>query len=242
LTVYFARVAGALYDKIIRWGPGFKHCNSLLDDFYSSLDACRIISVNNHMLDLDRLGEFRVSRFIRDPRDLIVSGYFYHKRGAEDWCNIVDPTLEDWRVVNGTIPADLPTGQSFSGYLQSIAPEDGLLAEMEFRRNHFESMRAWPDDHPCIRLFRYEDIVGNEVEVFQQIFAFYELPRSHRWMAARLADCLSARRQKKRLKHIRDPRPRQWVEHFTPRVTMRFEEQYGDLLDKLHYREAASLV
>jgi hypothetical protein len=241
LTVYFARVVGALYEKIIRWGGGYKHCNSLLRDFYASLGDYRIISINNHMLALDRLGDFRITRFLRDPRDLVVSGYLYHKRGAEDWCNVVDPTPEDWEVVNGVIPEGLSAGQSFSAYLQSLSLEDGLLAELEFRRRHFESMRAWPDEHPWITSFRYEDIIGNEVDIYRRIFAFYELPRSHQWMAARLADYLSARRQKKRLKHIRNPRPHQWVEHFTPRVTACFEEQYGDLLDKLGYRDAVAV-
>lgn len=31
-------------------------------------------------------GECRGTHIVRDPRDLIVSGYFYHLRTSETWC------------------------------------------------------------------------------------------------------------------------------------------------------------
>jgi len=36
---------------------------------------------------------------------MIVFGYVYHKRGTEDWYNIVGSLVEDWRVINGNISA-----------------------------------------------------------------------------------------------------------------------------------------
>lgn len=38
--------------------------------------------------------EYRGSHFIRDPRDLVVSGYYYHLWTREAWC--MDPGFE-WR-------------------------------------------------------------------------------------------------------------------------------------------------
>jgi len=39
----------------------------------------RVLSVNNRSdIPWDRLPESRGSYFIRDPRDLVVSGYHYH--------------------------------------------------------------------------------------------------------------------------------------------------------------------
>jgi hypothetical protein len=69
-----------------------------LNDFYEDHNKYGIVSINNHALDLARLGnDYRISRFVRDPRDLVISGYFYHRRGAEPWSTIVDPKSEDWR-------------------------------------------------------------------------------------------------------------------------------------------------
>jgi pyruvate/2-oxoglutarate dehydrogenase complex dihydrolipoamide dehydrogenase (E3) component len=55
-------------------------------------------SLSGHALDLDQFEDIKVIRFIRDPRDLIISGYFYHKRGGEDWCDYKNPTTVDYTL------------------------------------------------------------------------------------------------------------------------------------------------
>lgn len=93
-----------------------------MDYFYQESDHFHLTSINNHALDLEKLGsEVKITRFIRDPRDLVVSGYFYHIRGAEEWCKIVDPEPFDWRAVDGCIPDKMGADQSFSSYLQSLS-------------------------------------------------------------------------------------------------------------------------
>lgn len=73
-------------------------------------------------------------RVIRDPRDLIMSGYYYHKRAAEPWCKTVDPTEDHpaWKKVRGCVPTNLPSGYSLTGYLNEASLEEGLLAEIDF--------------------------------------------------------------------------------------------------------------
>ena len=236
LTIYYSRVMRKLYNVPWRFGAkGYRHFNSVIDDFYENLGRYRILSVNNHALDLDRLGDFRITRFVRDPRDLIVSGYFYHRRGAEKWCDVVGPRPEDWKVVNGNIPSDMPDDVSYAQYLQELSEEDGLMAEIEFRKHHYDSMAEWPDDHPQIRLYRYEDILGHEVETFADILSFYELSALDRALGRRLADKFSAKSQGKQMWHIRNPEPNQWKKRFTPRVTAFFEERHPGLIEKLGY-------
>lgn len=172
---------------------------------------------------------------MRDPRDLIVSGYFYHKRSAERWCEIVAPTKEEWAVVNGTIPGALTGRRSFAGYLNEVSVEEGLLAEMEFRRCHFEGKRSWRDDDPRVEVFRYEEILGNESEVFDRIFRFYGIPFVSRKIGLHYAHKFRAANRASRAGHIRDPRGGQWREHFTPLVAARFNQEYGDLIEKLGY-------
>ena len=153
----------------------------------------------------------------------------------EEWCNIVDPSPEDWRVVNGNFPQGMGAGHSLSSYLQSLNQEEGLLAEIEFRRNHLQSMRDWPQDDSRIRVYRYEEIMGNEEDVFANIAELYGLPLPHRKLARFFANKYSAKKRTGRTQHIRNPSPGQWQNVFTPRVSTFFREQYGDLLERYGY-------
>lgn len=236
LTVYFSRVLATICNRVIRFNGGYRHFNSLIDKFYHESDAFRVSSINNHVLDLERLGdEFRVTRFIRDPRDLVVSGYLYHKRGAEPWCNIIDPIDKDWEVVNGAIPKNLGGGHSFSAYLNSVSKDEGLKAEIEFRKRHFDSMMKWPMSDPRIKLFRYEDILGNEPDIFSKILEHYEFSWPERKLGKFLADRYSAKKQTEEMTHIRNPKIGQWKEHFSPEVIDYFNQQYGELLKRYGY-------
>lgn len=236
LTVYYSRIHNTLYNKILKYTLGYKHFNSLIDDFYNNFHHYKVTSINNHALDFNRLGsDFRISRFIRDPRDLIVSGYFYHKRGAEPWCNIINPKIDDWKVVNGCLPEEMTHGFSFSSYLQSLNTEDGLIAEINFRKNHFTSMRSWPDSDHRIKIFRYEDLIGNELDVFRELFSFYGLAWPEKRLALFLTNYFSARKQTGKTPHIRNARTSQWKEHFTPKVISYFEQHFGDLLERYNY-------
>jgi hypothetical protein len=235
LTSYFQKVASRLFRS--SFGPlgDYRHFNSRIDEFYRDCEKYAVASVNNQVLDLDRFEDVRVTRFVRDPRDLVVSGYFYHKRSAEPWCEVVAPTKEDWAIVNGTIPDALLGRRSFAQYLNEVSLEEGLLAELEFRRRHFESMSRWRDDDSRIEVFRYEEILGNETEVFDRIFRFFELPFSARQIGLHYVRKFRAGNRSGRGDHIRDPRSGQWRDHFTPAVTAKFNQEYGDLLDRLGY-------
>lgn len=235
LTVYFGRTMKAVFNRCLPWSRGYRHYNSQLDDFYGSFYTHRIASVNNHALDLERLGRFRISRFIRDPRDLVVSGYFYHKRGAEPWTTMAAPTAADWEIVNGRIPERMgATGTSFAVYLQSIPKEEGLLAELEFRAAHLTSMARWPADHPDIATYRYEDIVDDGPAVFRQLFAFYGLSPLERMLGNVLAHRYALGRRTAD-PHIRNPASGQWRQHFTPRVKEAFDSHYAGLIRQLGY-------
>ncbi len=237
LTVYFKRVFHGLFNRLLPWSAGYRHFNSHLDDFYASFESLRVASVNNRALDLERLGPFRITRFLRDPRDLVVSGYFYHRRGAEEWVRKPAPTAQDWYFANGCLPRGLVDhGGSFAEYLQSVPLEEGLLAELEFRRHHFESMADWPREHPRILTFRYEEMLGHETEVFRRLFEFYELATHERALGMWLARRYSIRKiAAAGDAHVRNPSSGQWREHFTPRVRKVFDAEYGGLIRQLGY-------
>lgn len=235
LTVYYGRVMRGLFNKVLRWSGGYRHFNSNVEEFYRGSDRFRLASVNNHAIDLGRLTPFRMTRFLRDPRDLVVSGYFYHKRGAEEWAREPNPTDEAWRLVNGLVPRGMKgSGLSFAAYLESIPEEDGLLAELEFRRAHFDSMAAWPHEHPDVLVQRYEDVLGDEKQAFARIFEHYGLSELERTVGGFFVR-RHALKKRPSDPHVRNPSSGQWRKRFTPRVREAFEAQHPGLIQKLGY-------
>lgn len=234
LTQYYMKVLRKIYN----WGrinDNYRHFESIEGVFYNNLERFRVLSTNNFRIEPDRIeGDFRISRFIRDPRDLIVSGYFYHKRGAEPWFRMKNPTAKYWEPLNGNVPEEMPENLSFAEYLTGLDKEEGLIAEMKFRKHHLESMRHWQEDER-IKLFKYEEIIGNEVQVFKEIFEHYECSPLTQKMAQFWAKRYRYNGNKTMASHIRNPKPGQWEAHFTPKVKKYFRDNYEDLLDIYQY-------
>lgn len=234
LTMYYIKVMHPL----LNWLPyhtGFKHFESIEGEFYNTVHKYRVASTSGFAVDTTQLSdEYRIVRFVRDPRDLVVSGYFYHKRGAEPWFRYKNPTQRYWQPINGQVPSGMPRDFSYSEYLNTLSLEDGLLAELEFRKNHLESIRHWDQQDERIKLFRYEDILGNEKSIFEQIFEFYHLSFLEKKLGLYLVNRYAHSNQNKN-KHIRDPQPGQWKDVFTPGVTKVFNQQYSDILELLKY-------
>ena len=231
LTVFFSRVMHAIHPF-----GGYGHFESRLEEFYKQHSNFHIASINNHALDLSVLdASCRISRFIRDPRDLVVSGYFYHKRGAEAWCNIPGPKEENLRAVRGCAPEAMKKGESFAECLQRLDTPQGLIAEIDFRFHHFSSMANWSLNDPRIKIFRYEEILGNERKTMIQIADHYGLNPIQKCLAGILAYKYSAKKQSQKTQHIRNPQSRQWVKHFTPEVEAYFMERYAGLIAQYNY-------
>jgi hypothetical protein len=228
-----------IYDRACAWvlppRRGFRHFHHRLQRFYDGCARFRVASVSGHALDLERFEDIRVVRFIRDPRDLLVSGYYYHIKGVESWSTQPDPEPGDWEEVVGVIPSGLPPGESMQSYLKKVPLELGMEAELEFRTNHFRSMREWPEDDPRVRVFRYEDILGNEVAVFEEVFDFFGLPGLARASGIRYARRHAASQKSADRIHIRNARAGQWRDVLPDSVVAKVDAQYGDVLDRYGY-------
>lgn len=235
MTEFTKRVYRLIGRVPLRPRVSFEHFFHRLDAFYNHCTRQTICSLSGHAVDLDRFADIRVVRVVRDPRDLLVSAYHYHRRGAEDWCRLPDPVEADLWAVNGAVPSGLRGGESLRDYLQRVPLQDGLAAEFEFRRHHLESMRAWPLDDPRVRLFRYEDMLGNEAATFWKIVRFLRLPAWTPPAAAWLARRHAADARGGKPGHIRNPASGQWREHFGPQLRRRFAAEYGDVLERYGY-------
>ena len=233
LTMYYYKVM----HKLFNWRPykkQYEHLESIEGVFYNTQHQYQCVSTNGFRIDIERLqGDWRLSRFVRDPRDLIVSGYFYHKRGAEPWFRYKDPSEKYWQPINGKLPPGIAAGQSYSDYLNAVDLETGLIAEMQFRQYHLESLRGWPED-PRILLLKYEDILGNEKAAFQTLFRFYQFSPLLTQMGLFWVNKYRAKNQKSD-RHLRNPNPNQWREVFTDKANDYFNERYWDVLTQLGY-------
>jgi hypothetical protein len=205
--------------------------------FYSQHQLVAVSATSDFVLDLTQLGDYRISRFIRDPRDLVVSGYFYHRRGTEEWTR---QTPDKWTWV-GNVPKTMRHDETFAEHLQRLDQEEGLISEIELRMHDFHTMVQWPTDDPAIRTWKYEDIIGHEVEVMDAVGAHYGWPDdtdpfSLRQDLRRWAERWRAKDTKQEWDtHVRDPRPGQWHRLFTPKVRHAFDRMCGDLPQQLGY-------
>jgi hypothetical protein len=236
MTVYTKRVLQALFNRSLFFCRGrYGHFRSNVDVFYANLKRYRALSLNNCSPDLKRLGDFLMTRFIRDPRDLITSGYFYHRDCNEKWTVFPDPGDENFREVNGCVPTGLKQGESYRNYLNRVSLEDGLIAEIQFRKYHFDSMIKWPAHDPRIHVFRYEEILGQEKKVFREMFEFYKLSEPTIRLGLFFAGRFAVKPSGKVHRHVRDPRTGQWQEYFTDSVSRYLEERHPTLLSHLGY-------
>jgi hypothetical protein len=114
-----------------------------------------LVYANADYADVQGLGDLRGFHVVRDPRDVCVSAYFSHRSShpTDGWPELVEHRRR----------------------LLACSKDEGLLLEMEFRREHFAHMRSWPDNDPRILELKMEDLVSRPYEGLLQAFGFLGL-------------------------------------------------------------------
>ncbi|MEP5152907.1 sulfotransferase domain-containing protein [Planktotalea sp.] len=217
--------------------PQQKHFFHFIRDFYEQHHKFTLCSLSGQRLDLDSFDDIKIVRFVRDPRDLLISGYHYHKRGAEHWCKIPNAVAADYEMVNGAVPSALAEhdGATLENFLNDVDMAAGLAAELEFRRPHFESMMSWPLDDPRILTFRYEDIMDNEPSTFEAIAEHFGWTEYVKRKAMHSAFKYSAGQQEAEKGHVRDKTPGQWRKVLPEALNAQVIERYGPFLRAFNY-------
>lgn len=212
-------------------------------------DALAILETHHH---------YRGFHVIRDPRDIVVSGYFSHRYSH--------PVSEH----------ESPWLWSYREHLNSLPDqENGFLAEVEFCSTYFAQLRDWNYQNPDILEIRYEVLIAEPLATFQQIHHFWGIPTPvvAPLLTARLLSNFVAHKQKRhsklkipafpqpilrlllqrhsfqrksggrkpgqenQQKHYRKGVAGDWHNYFTPRVKDAFKEHYGNLLIQLGYEQ-----
>lgn len=199
---------------------------------------------------------YRGVHVIRDPRDIVVSGYFSHRYSHKVSEN-ESPWLWQYRSHLASLP-DL---------------ESGLLAEIEFCSTYFARLHEWNYQNPNILEVRYEGLVAEPMATFMQIYRFWDIrvpafaplalaqllpnylsykvgaqPPPKRTVLPQLVLWLLLRRHSFARKsggrargtenikhHYRKGVAGDWRNYFTTRLKDAFKQRYPNLLGKLGY-------
>lgn len=205
--------------------------------------------------DVDNLveGHFRGIHVIRDPRDVIVSGYLYHLYTNEAWC-----VNNSWNTEGPITFPQVPhsqkhrpekwkkkyiqslKGKSYQENLQNLDLEEGIIFEMtHYAGWTIEEMLKW--DYGDLRFLeiKFEDIIKNYDLTFEKILdwcGFTDRERDailrkiSRFDIARMSD-----KQISVNDHIHGRETGKWRQHFSPRHKKIFKELFGDAVVVLGY-------
>lgn len=183
-----------------------------------------VMVVNGSRIDLGSLPPFRGSHIVRDPREVAVPGYFYHRRCNEPW------VLE---------PDERYGGRSYQQYLQSADEETGLAEEIVRHTSRVcATMSRWDYERPEFLELRYEQFLADEAAHWYRLFRHYGFREKPAARAARLACNFSTSSEayrQRRSAHVRSGKPGDWRSHFTARHRDVFPEHCGDTLVRLGY-------
>lgn len=87
------------------------------------------------------LGPLVGFHIIRDPRDIVVSAYFSH--------------------LNSHLTQNWPELLGHRAKLQTLSKDEGLLLEIEFRRDEFRQIHDWNYQQPTVLELKMEDVITN---------------------------------------------------------------------------------
>jgi hypothetical protein len=199
---------------------------------------------------------FRGVRIIRDPRDIWVSSYLYHRRCPEGWCVNTDHRT--------TAPIGYPRvdfsvlhrperwkrdylrrlgGRSYQRNLLDRDPADGLAFELAgYTGATLEAMWSW-QALPEVIDVKLEDIAAGFDATLARIFGHLGFDAAQTEIAlecaaaediARMDEATLAARP-----HIHSRELSKWRRVLTPDQVAGFERRYGGLIEALGYERGA---
>ncbi len=201
---------------------------------------------NHSKVDLSVLRNYRGAHIIRDPRDVVLSGYYYHLWTKEEWAITPIKDLranmdERWPL----LPVKKIKDMSYQQYLNSLSREEGIIAEMN--RAHSTDLRdivKWDYTNKDFFEFKYETIMENEEEIFRLLFLHYGFNDDAIKKSVEIATRFSFNNRAGRnigevnnKSHLRSGKLQQWKEEFSEDHKKYFKKLHGEDLIKLGYEQ-----
>lgn len=219
MTTYFTAVLRPLAFAL---GQPYQKVHSELPDAQARL----VLSMHGK-LDLPTLGRYRGIHVMRDPRDMIVSGYHYHKWTHEDWVHRPDEN-----------------GVSYQQKLNRADKRDGLFMEIDhFIFFYRRTLEAWDIDDPDIYEVAYEDLMGPDRDrIYAEMFAHLGLEGDTLDLARDLMRLFEAKSRTGRSadkvaakSHLRSGKSGQWQAELDADHVAYIDRELGPVLRKFGY-------
>ena len=184
----------------------------------------RIFVEEHSRINLGKLPSFVGSHIIRDPRDVVVSGYFYHLKCKEEWC------LES---------RDEFGGRSYQDVLGDLDMNEGIEFEMRnIGKSTLNEMLSWDYEQANVFEMKYEQLVDDETGTFAALFKHYGLTTEQIGIGLQFVEKYSfknVRRSRKSEIHLRSGKANQWRTIFTDSHVEICKSLYGEGLVTLGY-------
>lgn len=215
-----------------------------------------VLNFANSTIEFEKISKpYTGTHMVRDPRDIIVSGYLYHAQCMEKWCKnipdefnkpIVFPQIphsqfsrsDKWRLdyirsLNGS---------SYQDNINSRNQHDGIIFEMNnYGRWTIESMLGWNYSNPFIMEIKFEEVMKDFMGSFERIFSHYGFPVHilHELLNLIENDNISniSDKEIQESDHIHSRQTSKWKEYFSPQHKVLFKEMFADSLIKLGYEK-----
>lgn len=196
---------------------------------------------------------YRAIRLVRDPRDIWVSGYLYHRRCEELWCvntdlaptppigwPKVDYSVQHWPEAWKRRYLERLGRKSYQRNLLDRSLADGLDFELEgYTGCTLTAMRAWKQNHTEAMDVALEDVMANFDNVMLRIFSHFEFTADQCAAALEVARSEDIRRMDdeaiRRRPHIHSRQISKWRDVLSPAQIARFNRHHGDLIQALGY-------
>lgn len=196
---------------------------------------------------------------IRDPRDIIVSGYLYHRRTKEKWCINADFDLEP-PIMFPQVPYSQQhrpekwkrgyllslNGKSYQENLLSMSQHDGLLFEMNnYGTWTIESIRNWDYTNKNILELKFENIISSFDHSFCMMFDHLGFSKSETYKSMKIARKHDLKRKSfeeiQKMNHVSSEKiVKKWEDYFEEEHKKAFLDKFGNLLVDLGYETTAN--
>lgn len=189
--------------------------------------AVRMVLSMHGKLNLPRLRPYRGVHIMRDPRDMIVSGYHYHKWTHEEWVHRPDDQ-----------------GVSYQQKLNRVENHDGLFMEIDhFIFFYRETLENWDMNDPDILEVSYDDLMGDQRNtVYDDIFKHLGFKNADLNLAGDLMRLFEAKSRTGRTSdgiaaqsHVRSGKSGQWKAELSANHIAYIERELGPVLRKFGY-------
>jgi len=174
-----------------------------------------------------KLEDFRAFHIIRDPRDIIVSGYFSHR-----YSHKIDGEINSWLVPIRKKLEELPFNE---GLATEIEHGHALssISNWNFNDSQIIELRSeevlFGTEAQCLQLLK-DTLTHMQFDIFSDEVLLAVIRTHHEFFSGR-----RKRGEEERSSHFRKGTPGDWRNYFTERHVAQFKERWGDLCVRLGY-------